>query len=80
MESQFMKYVQDEHNINYLKLMGEEVPTNSTVGIANPEQTRYAKTSKNTTDINIHRRVYEPSTDKKKKKKAVSKKNGNTNR
>ena len=73
MESSFMQFLYEQYNIDYMTIL-EEVPTNS-----NPELTRYTKTS---SDINITRRRYEPSTEKKtKKKKVVSKSNGrDTNR
>ena len=79
MESRFMKHLQDEHDINYQNLL-EEVPTNSTATVANPELTRYTKPNGESDNINIMRRSPPTSTEKKKKKKKVGKTNGrNTN-
>lgn len=75
MESRFMKHLQDEHNINYTNLL-EDVPTNSTATVANPELTRYTKPRGESDDINIIRRGSPTSTEKNKKKKKVGKTNG----
>jgi len=78
MESNFMQYLENEHDMNYIDLL-EEVPTNSTSGLANPELTRTMKKDEDSPNINISTRK-RPNIKKAAKKKSGTKKNGYINR